>query len=75
MLQSRKNEVLYCDTVGPLHQAEGGETYMFTTLDGFTRYATATPVSNKKATRMAACLKAYVNVWGAPEKLFCDNGK
>ena len=52
----RKNEVLYCDTVGPLHQAESGDTYMFTTLDGFTRYATATPVPNKKATTMAACL-------------------
>ena len=58
-----------------LHQAEDGDTYMFTTLDSFTRYATATPVPNKKATPMAACLKAYVNVWGAPEKLFCDNGK
>ena len=72
MLQSRKNEVLYCDTVGLLHQAESGDTYMFTTLDGFTRYSTATPVPNKKATTMAACLKSYVNVWGAPEKLFCD---
>ena len=76
MLQSRRNEVLYCDTVGPLHKAEdGGEVYIFTTLDGFTRYATATAVPNKRAETMAACLKAYVDVWGPPEKLFCDRGK
>ena len=76
MLQSKRGEVLYCDTVGPLHRAaDGGEIYIFTTLDGFTRYATATAVPNKKAKTMANCLKAYVDVWGPPEKLFCDRGK
>ena len=75
MLQSRKGEVLYLDTVGPLHRAEGGEVYIFTTMDGFTRYATATAVPDKKASTMAACLRAYVNTWGAPEKIFCDRGK
>ena len=76
MLQSKRGEVLYCDTVGPLHKAEGGgETYIFTTMDGFTRYATATAVPDKTALTMAKCLKAYVDVWGPPEKLFCDRGK
>ena len=76
MLQSKRGEVLYCDTVGPLHKAaDGGETYIFTTMDGFTRYATATAVPNKKAETMAKCLKTYVDVWGPPEKLFCDRGK
>merc|ERR1712004_195659 len=28
-----------------------------------------------RSSTMAACLRAYVNTWGAPEKLFCDRGK
>ena len=44
-------------------------------MDGFTRYATATAVPDKTALTMAKCLKAYVDVWGPPEKLFCDRGK
>ena len=74
-LQIRSMQCLYIDTVGPLNMATCGARYIFVSLDGYSRYATALPTNNKEAATMAACLKVVVNQWGSYESVIADNGK
>ena len=74
-LQSRVNQCLYLDLVGPLNTSTSGMKYIFSCLDGFTRYVSAIPIRDKKAQTVISCLKAVINTWGIPEEVFCDHGK
>ena len=74
-LQSRANQCLYLDLVGPLNTSSSGMKYIFSCLDGFTRYVSAIPIRDKKAQTVISCLKAIINTWGIPEEIFCDHGR
>ena len=74
-LQSRPNQCCYLDLVGPLNTSTTGMRYIFTCLDGFSRYVSAIPIKDKKSETVISCLRAVVNVWGIMEEIFCDHGK
>ena len=74
-LQSRVNQCLYLDLVGPLNETKNGLKYIFTCLDGFSRYVSAIAIKDKKADTIIACLRAIVNTWGIHEEILCNHGR
>ena len=74
-LQHAKNQTWYVDLVGPLMQSESGHTFILTILDGFTRYASAVPLTGKKASNVIPALSSIVNLWASPSEIFHDQGK
>ena len=74
-LQHTKNQTWYVDLVGPLMTSDSGHNFILTCLDGFTRYASAVPLTGKRAADVIPALSAIVNLWASPGEIVHDQGK
>jgi exodeoxyribonuclease III len=77
MLASRPWEMWAFDLVGPFPESNpGGNLYLLTAVDVFTRYPLAIPVANKSIKTVASALhKHLVTVFGPPKLLLSDMEK
>jgi hypothetical protein len=57
-------------------KSEGGNKYILTVIDGFSKFALAIPIKSKKATVVAkALLERVFSIFGFPLRLHSDQGK
>lgn len=71
---STPNSIIACDCVGPLTRSTDGHLYVITVIDLFSRYLTAIPVRNIKATTIIRELTRYFCNHGMPKTILTDNG-
>ena len=71
----RPAHTVHLDFIGPFHPAEGGETFMLTMIDRFSRFAVLVPVHDTMHTTAA---RAFVDNWcrrfSPPVQIVTDNG-
>ena len=69
-------QTLYVDLVGPLPLSPNKNKYVLTTMDGFSKYTTATPIPSKEATVVAnALMNTWICQFGCPSNIHSDRGK
>ena len=68
-------ETVSIDIVGPLPVDGKSHRYIVTMMDVYSRYLTATPVKNHKASTVSRCLyESVVEYFGAPRSILSDRG-
>lgn len=68
-------ELLAIDHVGPLLETADGNNYLLTCCDNLSRHLVAIPVKAIDAeTTCDALIMFYINIFGSPERILCDNG-
>ena len=63
------------DLIGPLHQTEAGNIYIFTATDYFTKWVEAWPIPDKTAISVAGCMAEMFYRHGASHSVITDQGR
>lgn len=72
---TRPFELLGCDMIGPFHQTEQGNCYIFMATDYYTKWVEAFPIPNKTALEVSKCLKKILYRHGAVFTILTDQGR
>jgi len=62
------------DLVGPLKEAPGGYTHLLVTIDKFTKWIQARPISTIKSEQAMLFFLDIVHCFGVPNSIITDNG-
>src|SRR5437016_2707218 len=62
------------DMAGPLQRASGGYTHLFVTIDKFTKWIEAKPVTTIRAGKAKKFFQDIVVRFGVPNRIITDNG-
>jgi len=74
LLVGAPGELWFLDLVGPMPQSQG-YSYIFTAMDGFSKYAVACPIRHKDAQTVAKVLvERIILLWGRPLCCLTDLG-
>lgn len=71
---SRPWQMVSIDLVGPLPRSSSGYCYIFTLLDCFSKFILLLPLRAATASKITQLLEEQILLYGAPEKIICDNG-
>ena len=66
--------VLGLDLVGPLKKAPGGFTHLLVTIDKFTKWIEARPISMIKSEQAVLFFLDIIHRFGVPNPIITDNG-
>jgi transposase InsO family protein len=65
----------WLDQVGPLPKSsQGSHTYLLVTIDKFSKWIEAVPVTNQEATMAVKFFESIVYRYGVPNSIITDNG-
>ena len=62
------------DLVGPLKKAPGGYTHLLVTIDKFTKWIEARPISTIKSEQAVLFFLDIIHCFGVPNSIIMDNG-
>ena len=62
------------DLVGPLKKAPGGFTHLLVTIDKFTKWIEARPISTIKSEQAVLFFLDIIHHFGVPNSIITDNG-
>ena len=62
------------DLVGPFKKAPGGFTYLLVTIDKFTKWIKARPISTIKFEQAVLFFLDIIHHFGVPNSIITDNG-
>ena len=62
------------DLVGPLKKAPGGHTHLLVTIDKFTKWIEARPISAIKSEQAMLFFLDIIHHFGVPNSIITDNG-
>ena len=62
------------DLVGPLKKVSGGYTHLLVTVDKFTKWIEARPISTIKSEQAVLFFLDIVHCFGVPNSIITDNG-
>ena len=65
---------LNIDTIGPLPTAVGGEKYILTVIDCFSRFTVLYALKDKTAVGATQALVQHIGMFGIPAQIVVDNG-
>ncbi len=67
-------ELLSIDIVGPLPLTDGGNRYIVSMIDKFSRFCLLVPVSDIKTTTVLKAYERWITLFGPPSAILSDNG-
>jgi transposase InsO family protein len=62
------------DIVGPLRKAPGGYTHLLVTVDKFSKWIEARPITNLRAEQAVSFFTNIIHHFGVPNSIITDNG-
>jgi transposase InsO family protein len=62
------------DLVGPLRKAPGGYTHLLITVDKFSKWIEARPISRIKSEQVVLFFTDIIHWFGVPNSIITDNG-
>ena len=62
------------DLVGPFKKAPGGFTHLLVTIDKFTKWIEARPISTIKSEQAVLFFLNIIHCFGVPNSIIMDNG-
>jgi hypothetical protein len=68
-------DLLSMDLWKPGVKSRGGNKYVLTIIDGFTKFVQIAPVPNKRAETVARALTNFITTFGVPNRIHSDLGK
>jgi transposase InsO family protein len=62
------------DIVGPLRKAPGGYTHLLVSIDKFSKWIEAHPITNLRAEQVVSFFTDIIHRFGVPNSIITDNG-
>jgi transposase InsO family protein len=62
------------DIIGPLRKAPGGYTHLLVTIDKFSKWVKACPITNIRADQAVSFFTDIIHQFGVPNSIITDNG-
>ncbi|KAG0713134.1 Gypsy retrotransposon integrase-like protein 1 [Chionoecetes opilio] len=72
---SRPMQVVGLDLIGPLPVTGSGSEYILSLVDYLTKYVMVFALAREDGSGVNTCIKHYISILGAPERLISDQGK